>query len=322
MTNLLKCLLPRIVVCFSIVTLIAACKDSSSDPDGEFTSLACSTTSADSTYNGSSVDRIRSETTSMNTYELVNVRNGSQSIDYMVHNNENPKALIILIAGGQLNAGITGIVGEQASTAGGNFLVRSAHLFAAQGFKVVTIDRPSDAADYVNPAGSASGSAFDGYRTSSDHFSDIQAIINQENASLGLPVVIAGTSRGTISAVAQQSLAEYVMLSGPLTGGSSGTPIGSSGVKPSSLGDKPVHLIWHKNDGCVATTPSGARKLAGDFSNITAVEVSGGIDHPELSGRIRNQACDGSTTYHGFLGIESCVVENATNWLDTQLQMP
>lgn len=285
------------------------------------TALACSSTSADSSFNGSTVDRIHSEDHTPNTYEQITVRT-SVTMDYMVHTpaSGSPKALLILIAGGQLNAAIEGTngTGQQATFAGGNFLVRSAHLFAAQGYKVVTIDRPSDYSVFMG--GSTSNSAFDTYRTSTEHSIDLQTIIAAENGSLGLPVAIAGTSRGTISAVAQQGLADYILLSAPVTSGN-GSPVGSPGVLPSDLGDKPVHLIWHASDGCFVSTPAAATQLAGEIANVTAVEVTGGINHPELSARANNQECDGSLAFHGFPGIESCVVQNATGWLDQQLNI-
>lgn len=303
------------IVLISTIFVLVAC---SSDGDEQPSSL-CTTTAADSTFNGTTVNRIHSETVAPNTYEQITVRTVN-TMDYMVHTHPNPKALIVLIAGGQLNAQIEGLngTGQQATNASGNFLVRSAHLFAQQGFKVVTIDRPSDFAAYIGT--STSGSAYDSYRISSEHFTDLQAVINAENATLGLPVVIAGTSRGAISAVAQHNLADYVFLSAPVTSGG-GSPVGSGGVMPADLGTKPVFIIWHAMDGCFVSTPAGSQSLVAEFANATGVQVSGGIDHPELSTRASNKECDGSKTYHGFSGIESCVVNYATDWLDQQLSM-
>jgi len=300
--------------------LIAACSSQESEnTPTNITSLACTNTVADSSFDGINVNRIRSELATPNTYEETTVRTGV-TMDYMVHTHPNPKALLILIAGSQLDAAIEGAngTGQQATGAGGNFLVRSAHLFAAQGYKVISIDRPSDYLDYTG--GLTSGGAYDGYRTSATHFSDLQAIIAAENTSPALPVAIAGNSRGTISAVAQHDVADYVLLSAPVTSGG-GSPIGSTGVLPSALGGKPVHIIWHQQDDCFVSTPTGASDISVQFSNVTAVRVSGGINHPELSTRTSNQGCDGSKTYHGFVGIESCVVTNVTDWLDAQLNM-
>jgi len=88
----------------------------------------------------------------------------------------------------------------------------------------------------------------------------------------------------SFSAVAQHNLAEYVLLSAPVTSGNNGSPIGSTGVLASDLGTKAVHLIWHESDGCVSSKPVNAVTLAGQISNVTAVQVSGGLNYPQLSG--------------------------------------
>ena len=311
-----------------IFVSITACGGGDGDGGGpatstdNFATLSCTSTVNDSSFNGTNVVRIRSENKAPNTYEQISVRGGNATLDYMVHTNANPKALLILIAGGQLNAGITGTVGQQALTASGNYLVRSAHLFAAQGYKVITVNRASDWIDFRFPAGSTAGYAMDGYRTSPEHFNDLQAVINQENISPAMPVAIAGTSRGAISAVAQHTLAEYVLLFAPVTSGNNGSPVGSTGVQASDLGNKPVHLIWHESDGCIASKPTNADTLAGLIANVTAVEVSGGLNYPQLSGRATNKECDGSKTFHGFLAIESCVVADAMSWLNSEIQTP
>lgn len=309
-----------IAIPMAMTFLLTACSGQESENTStNITTLACTGTATDSSFDGINVNRIRSELVTPNSYEEITVRTGV-TMDYMVHTHPNPKALLILIAGSQLNAAIEGAngTGQQATGAGGNFLVRSAHLFAAQGYKVISIDRPSDYLNYTG--GSTSGGAYDGYRTSATHFSDLQAIIAAENTSPALPVAIAGNSRGTISAIAQHDIADYVLLSAPVTSGG-GSPIGATGVLPSALGNKPVHIIWHQQDDCFVSTPTGASIVSAQFSNATAVRVSGGINHPELSTRTSNQGCDGSKTYHGFLGIESCVVTNTADWLDEQLNM-
>ena len=142
----------------------------------------CINTLDDSQILNNIVTRINSAFIGTPTYNLISsVRkkadNSDVSIDYMVHAAGMPKAVLVLIAGGVLNAGITGDINTGPVTAaGGNFLVRSAHLFAAQGYTVITIDRPDDFLD--DTQGSTSGSAYDGYRTSVRHAVDISAIVN------------------------------------------------------------------------------------------------------------------------------------------------
>ena len=63
---------------------------------------------------------------------------------YMVHTPKHaPRGVVVLIAGGLLQ---TGIMGDAApgtvTSAGANFLVRSAQLFADDGYVAITIHRP------------------------------------------------------------------------------------------------------------------------------------------------------------------------------------
>ena len=307
----------------STVVLMSACGEAtvSEDSANDYTSLACV---HDEQKDSSQAvgGRINSAAYANTYHELATGRQDSNnqavSIDYMVHvpSATTPRAIVILIAGGQLNANLSGVDGQSVDTASGNFLVRSAHLFAEQGYKVITIDRPSDWQSHLdNLANPTAGRALDPYRISAAHETDLRAILTQENGT-NLPVVIAGTSRGAISAVAQQGLADYVMLSAPVTSGN-GHPVGSGLALPATV-NKPVHMIWHEGDACFVSTPQGAQGIIGDFADVTAVQVSGGYDNPDPLDT-SNPACDGSRTYHGFLGIESCVVKNATDWLDAQL---
>jgi len=279
--------------------------------------VACSTTANDSVQTGGGWSRIHSETNGTSTYHLVNLTRQSTStvnpltMDYMVHEppGGSPTALVVLIAGGQLTAGIEGTDGLTPTLAGGNFLVRSAHLFAAQGYRVLTIDRPSDYLDYT--FGSGSGWAYDTYRISTEHAVDLSQVINEVNSLDNLPVVIAGTSRGTISAVAQHKLASVLALSAPLTAGN-GSPIGSVGVLPSSVSE-PVHVSWHVLDECSVTTPTDAQTLVSNLPDAIGVSISGGF-----ASAASTSTCN-ADHYHGFPGIESCAVGQVTDWIATEV---
>jgi len=264
----------------------------------------------DSTIAGGVVTRIQSYDKSSPSYGGMVVRyktDGSAvSLDYMVHDAIGPaKALLVLIAGGQLDAGITGS-GSVVTGSGGNFLVRSAHLYAAQGFKVVTIDRPDDYTDYVGS--STSGWRYDSYRTSAAHAVDLSMVISAENSG-HLPVVIVGTSRGAISAVAQAKLAAAIALSSPVTSGN-GTPVGSASVPMTAA--LPVHVMWHIQDGCNVSTPDGSRSLAKSSATAIGDPMQGGFNDPA-----QPDPCQANTV-HGFLGIENCAVTKDTAWIDAR----
>lgn len=226
------------------------------------------------------------------------------TVDYMVHQaNGKAKALLILLPGGDGNAKFETAGGGTVTFASGNFLVRSAHLFAEQGYKVVTVNRPSDFATYTH---------YDDYRRSAKHAIDLSVVINAELIT-DLPVIVAGTSRGAISAVAQHRLVDAVALSSPVTTGASGTPVSEASLKdrlkPSSV-TVPAHMMLHVKDACTVSPPAGSIDLVAAFNPDASVNVlEGGFDATDKVNDCKANA------YHGFFGIESCAVGATTDWL-------
>lgn len=275
----------------------------------------CTNTLDDSQLLNNVVTRINSAFIGAPTYNLIpSVRkktdNSDVSIDYMVHSSGMPQAVLVLIAGGVLDAGIEGDVLGNVTAAGGNFLVRSAHLFADQDYTVITIDRPSDYD--VDLGGLTAGSAYDGYRTSVRHAVDISTIVNAVNND-NLPVFVFGTSRGAISTVAQHKLASAVSLSSPVTTGA-GTPIDENSaeplVRPSTVSVL-THVMWHVDDACSVSPPAGSAAIVSDFNpDATSSAVQGGFNDPAQPNPCK------ANTVHGFLGIESCAVRLATSQSD------
>ncbi|MFT5116969.1 MAG: hypothetical protein ACI9NY_000496 [Kiritimatiellia bacterium] len=273
----------------------------------------CINTAEDSQLVGGVTTRINSIYVGSPTYHEINVRKkvsgGDVFIDYMVHEaTGTAKALLLLIGGGQLNSAIEGSGGVP-TNAGSNFLVRSAHLFAHQGYRVVTIDRPSDFNDDL--AGSPYGSTYDVYRTSMRHAVDISTIISAVNQSDNLPVFLSGTSRGAISAVALHKLAAAIGLSASLTDGSFGSPITPANYDYANLVDN-IHVAWNEADQCNVSTPIGSENLTSDLkiAGILAVgrKIAGGFYDPN-----EHSLCQ-ARTVHGFYGIESCTVTTMTSW--------
>jgi len=266
-------------------------------------------------------DYVRSHAQEPATYRIFTTRDYISSndgnvtqatMDYMVHHpTGNPKALVVLITGGSFIAAING--NEDNSLAlwsGRNFLIRSAHRFMRDGYRVVSIDRPSD---YIEYGDIDSGSwRYDAYRNSMDHAVDVAAIIQRENAE-NLPVIISGTSRGAISTVAINTLASAIAISSPVTRSSrGGSPIGSASLPVSRI-ERDVHLLIHKQDACPSTLPSYSRDL---FNNIQAVGIDKSIS--EVTGGFRDTVHDdvcGALDYHGFTGIENCAVSKETVWM-------
>src|SRR5712691_740546 len=128
-------------------------------------------------------------------------------VKYIAHRPSNgaaPKAAVFLIGGANLDMNIGGDAATGAiTTSGGNFLVRTAQLFAQAGYLAVAMDRPSDRPT-ATPADVVQN--VDEYRISVDHATDILAVLRQVNTDK-LDVFLSGTSRGAISVVAQNPIA-------------------------------------------------------------------------------------------------------------------
>ena len=100
----------------------------------------------------------------------------------------NAVATLILLPGG---AGGIGRIGAEGWPDGSNFLVRSGQLFAAQGFNIALMARPSDMNEMEYP-----------FRVSAAHIDDIRKVVQQAKERWNVPVWLVGTSRGTVSGTA------------------------------------------------------------------------------------------------------------------------
>lgn len=214
---------------------------------------------------------------------------------------EKPKAAAILLAGGH--------GGLQISTDGsfgwgkGNFLVRSRQLFADQGLLVVVVDAPSDRQHppYLS-----------GFRGTSEHVSDLKAVIAWLRKQADVPVWLVGTSRGTQSAA-------YAAIC--LTGrdGPDGLVLTSTILTdskefsvPALQLDRlriPVLVVHHVNDGCNHCRFAAISRLMNKLVNAPKKELI-----PVRGGISRGNPCE-AYAYHGFNGIESEVVKKIGAWV-------
>jgi len=100
-------------------------------------------------------------------------------------NTNAPKGVVVLIGGGNLDMAITGDPGTGVAdnTSGGNFVVRTAQLFADAGYQAVAIDRPSD---QPPPGSTDNTTAVDEYRLSVNHAVDILRVLKQITRKIGM----------------------------------------------------------------------------------------------------------------------------------------
>jgi hypothetical protein len=212
-----------------------------------------------------------------------------------------PLAAAILFPGGGGNINLRA-EGGQLKFGPNNFLVRTRGEFARHGIAAAVVDAPSDQQSGMS----------DGFRSGSDHAKDIGVVLADVKKRFpGLPVYLAGTSRGTVSAayvgramgtdVAGVVLTSSVYLA---TGGRRGG--GQPGLSGFNFADikSPLLLAHHYDDGCNATPYIEAKRLAERYPLIS---VKGG--KPAVS-----PPCE-ALSEHGFLGKEPETVEAIANWM-------
>src|SRR5262245_62159242 len=244
-------------------------------------------------------------------------------VKYLAHRPSNgaaPKAAVFLIGGGDFNMNITGDASTGAVvTSGGNFLVRTAQLFAQAGYLAVAMDRPSD-----RPTAGAADAVLDvdQYRISVDQAADILAVLRQVNTD-SLDVFLAGTSLGALSAVANNVIAAGISLSSAVTRQSLAFPArpflndpGFPSLQPAYV-QRPAQVLLNTSDRCGISRPIDSQAL---FNNLVAAGVNAAID--SVSGGVavtsppdQFDIC-GALDFHGYLGIEPAAVGLTTAWLD------
>jgi pimeloyl-ACP methyl ester carboxylesterase len=235
------------------------------------------------------------------------VRGGAQQRFLIVRPEGPPKAAIVLYAGsyGNLKIGDDGGI-ENA----GNFLVRSREHFAAEGFLVAVVDRPSDWA----------GSDKDRYRVVAAHAEDAAAIARRLRQVAPVPLWFIGTSRGTISVANIAS-----RLGGDLIGGIVLTSAVTSPGKRGQLAVPdvdvsgvavPVLVLGHGGDDCYVTPWPEQEALAKLFKGSASVETV------RIDGGDAGNHADpcGPYSHHGFLGQEKAVVGRIATWIRGHLK--
>jgi pimeloyl-ACP methyl ester carboxylesterase len=215
---------------------------------------------------------------------------------------ENPKAAVILFAGGH-----GGLAISQQGSLGwgkGNFLVRTREQFAERGLAVAVVDAPSDR---------QSSPFLSSFRQKPEHAADIKAVIAWLKKQNNVPVWLVGTSRGT------QSAAFIATQLGVKDGGPDGLVLTSTILTdnkgravpemPLERIAVPVLVVHHEQDGC---------KLCSYEDVSLLMKKLNGVPRKELvtikGGENRGDPCD-AFAYHGFNGREKEVVKKIADWI-------
>ena len=221
---------------------------------------------------------------------------------------KNPTASLILLPGGNGRIGINDAGTTDSKSQ--NFLVRVRALFAAQGFNVATLDVSSD---------HRTKDGLSGFRASSDHARDIDAVAAYLKGRSTAPVVLIGTSRGTVSA------ANAAVRQGPGTYGAvvlTSSVTRASRREPESLMDVavetiaiPALVVSHKDDRCAVSPPTDAPLL---IEHLKAAPVKAAIQI-EGGGPEEADSCE-ARTFHGYLHREAEAVGAIAAWINATLK--
>jgi len=232
---------------------------------------------------------------------LQRVASAREGADIPVYLRATPdaKGTLVMLPGG---SGGIGKVGAQGWPDGSNFLVRSAPLFAAQGFNLALVSRPSDQTDMDYP-----------FRVSEPAMDDLRRVLRQVKASFAAPVWVVGTSRGTVSGTAAAIALRGEGLIDGLVLTSSVTLAKTTGAVPTQALDKitiPVLVLHHEKDACRVCRPHEVPAIDRGLVNSrrhALVMFSAG------EGESGNP-CD-ALHFHGFIGAERQAVERITDWI-------
>ncbi len=190
---------------------------------------------------------------------------------------------------------------EDGKATGGNFLVRSAPYFLANGFNVAIFGRPSD----MEELGWTE-------RTEPTHMNDVAKVLEFVKQKSSLPVWIVGTSRGTVSATAMSinvrdpAIAGLVLTSSIVRFATPGT-VPRQDLKAIKM---PVLVYHHAKDACKHCLASDAPYILRGLNNapIKKLMVVDGGANPS------GDECAGQH-WHGFIGMEQEAINQISNWI-------
>jgi hypothetical protein len=214
---------------------------------------------------------------------------------------DKPAAALLLLAGGSGHLALD--AGGCPKALAGNSLVRSKAIFLKHGFATAYVDAPSD---HTGEDG------LGGFRTTPQHAADLGRAIADLRRRTGVPIWVAGTSRGAISAantatrLQGNEAPDGVVLTSPVT---VGNPQGRKSWVAQSVFDLPLEairmpllLVAHVEDACLRSPASMIDDIAARSPSTVkqVVKVSGG---PGASIAPGLAACEARSP-HGFIEQE------------------
>ncbi len=218
----------------------------------------------------------------------------------------HPRATLVMLPGG---SGRIGIRPDGSVAHGDNFLVRTRLSWIARGYAVLIPD-------------AAGGADLHGSRSSPSYGAMVERMMRSAHRLAPVPVVLLGTSQGTIAATngaassahdaGPTGLAALVLTETVSAGGrlSAETVFDAH---PEAV-RVPTLIVANADDACDVAPPQAAGRVAAAFTAAPQVDVARVRGGAGRSGR----PC-GSRSPHGYDGIEDRVVDLIDTWLAAYL---
>jgi pimeloyl-ACP methyl ester carboxylesterase len=205
-------------------------------------------------------------------------------------------ATVVLLPGGN------GVIGyRDGGVHSINFLVRTRDDFAAAGFNVAIVGRPSDRTTQ-DPA----------WRMSEEHMADLRAVVERVKRQGKAPVWIVGTSLGTYSAAAAAIALGPGVIAGVVLTSTITDSARFTTVPNMALGEirMPVLVMHHEKDACLScparlVPPMMERLANAPVKKLMMVDGGSGA---------RGDPCE-PMHWHGFVGREKEAVAAITAWI-------
>jgi len=231
---------------------------------------------------------------------MVNIpsREGVHVPVFWVAQADAPATLLILSGG----AGTIGKVNENGWPASGNFLIRSGKQFAAHGFNLAMVSKPSDL-DGLDPL----------LRVSERHLDDMHKVLRYARAQSDAPIWLVATSQSTISAAAvaiaerDSGLVAGMVLSSSITNYRIPNAVPKLDLERIRV---PVLVMHHERDACFACRPHEVANIYDGLKNSPVrklLMVNGGSDPV-------GDPCE-ARHYHGYIGMEQEAVDLIAAWI-------
>ena len=216
-------------------------------------------------------------------------------VGYWMMERPNASATLVLLPGGEGGIGLRNGAPHSA-----NFLVRERDRFAAAGFNVAIVGKPSDRDD-LDLA----------FRAGPEHVEDLRRVVEALRARYGKPVWLVGTSRGTVSAAAAAAALGDAIAGVVLTSSITARNVPQAVENlPLAKIRVPVLVVHHRKDACRDTPAFEAPRIVEGLTNAPAKKLlvmDGG------SGA-RGGYCQ-PLHWHGFIGMEQETVDAIADFI-------